>query len=37
MGHATQERDARLLPVALTIFGCYIGIMVGGYLIAQVF
>ncbi|MFM1895502.1 MAG: hypothetical protein RLZZ385_576 [Pseudomonadota bacterium] len=37
MAHTTQERDAKLLPVAVAIFACYVCIVVGGYLVAQLF
>lgn len=37
MAHPIQEREAKLLPVVLTIFGCYICIIIGGYLVAQLF
>jgi len=37
MGEHAQEREAKLVPVVLSIFGCYVAIVVGSYLIAQLF
>ncbi len=37
MMQPTTEREAKLLPVVITIFFCYVGIMVGAYLIGGLF
>lgn len=33
--HYAQHREARLLPVVCTIFACYVCIVIGAYLVAQ--
>lgn len=37
MAHYVQERHEKLGPVVLTIFFCYLGILGGAYLVAQLF
>lgn len=37
MMQSTTEREAKLLPVVIAIFFCYIVIMVGAYLIVKLF
>lgn len=37
MSAHVQEREARLQPVVLIIFGCSVAIMIGAYLLGQMF
>jgi hypothetical protein len=37
MSQLGADREAKLLPVVVSIFFCYIAIMVGAYLVAQLF